>query len=115
MTHNRVLPRDLFNEANLLKCVGKIVMAIEDGEIPWLQYHYDGDVFNVIENPSDGSLFIGNIQFFAHRRTLQYFRPLNSREPWLLWLTFEKAEDDFEIFDNSGSLILKESDFKKEE
>lgn len=28
--YERVVPRDLFNEANLLKCIGKLVLEIEE-------------------------------------------------------------------------------------
>ncbi len=30
MTYHRVLPRDAFNEAKLLKCIGKLTLLIED-------------------------------------------------------------------------------------
>ena len=65
--YKRVLPRDLFNEAKLLKCVGKIVLLIEDEMIP-VTYHYDNtltDNFIVGQNQSDGSFFVKNISFFA--------------------------------------------------
>lgn len=106
MTYKRVLPRDLFNEANLLKCIGKLTLMIEDGMIPWLSYHCDGDVFNICQHGADGSLYVANIQFFAHNQTLVFWRPLNSREAWPLMLSTE--EDEFEVFNDAGELVLKE-------
>ena len=32
MTYRRVLPRDLFNEAKLLKCLGQLALIIHDGQ-----------------------------------------------------------------------------------
>ena len=37
--YERVIPRDLFNEAKLLKCVGLLVLKIHDGENPANVYH----------------------------------------------------------------------------
>lgn len=105
MTYKRVLPRDLFNEANLLKCIGKLTLMIEDGLIPWMSYHYDGEAFNICQDPSDGSLFVSNVQFFANNKTLVVDRPLNSREAWPLRLVTE--DNTFDIFNDEGEFILK--------
>ena len=102
----RVVPRDLFNEANLLKCIGRIVLLIEDGMIPWLSYHHDGDAFNICQNPSSGALYVSNIQFFAKNKTLNFERPLNSRAEWPLYL--ETENDSFPVFGNTGGIVLSE-------
>lgn len=49
MKYNRVLPRDAFNDANLLKCIAKLTMDIEDGYLKNWQYHFD-DQGNVTIN-----------------------------------------------------------------
>lgn len=69
MSYIRVIPRDLFNEADLLKCLGKIVLDIEDGKLPWLSYHHDGDAFNIVQNESNGAIYCANLQFFARGQT----------------------------------------------
>ena len=109
--YKRVLPRDLFNEANLLKCIGKLTLLIEDGMIPWMIYHYDGEQFGVYQNEGSGALFVGNISFFSVGEgggSLTFERPLNSRDEWPLLL--ETEDDAFLVFDDKGEFILKQSD-----
>ena len=111
--YKRVLPRDLFNEANLLKCIGKLTLMIEDGLIPWLSYHYDNDEFNVWQNESNGALYVGNIQFYVTGQAgnmLTIERPLNSRDNWPLFV--ETEEDSYSVFDEAGNFVLEEKDLK---
>lgn len=104
MSYTRVLPRDLFNESSLLKCLGKLVLLIEDGLLPWMSYHHDGDAFNIMQNESSGALYVSNVQFFAANKTLNFERPLNSREAWPLYL--ETDDNAFEVFNGAGEVIL---------
>lgn len=105
MAYRRVIPRDLFNEANLLKCLGKIVLDIEDGKLPWLSYWHDNEAFNVVQDENSGAIYCSNIQFFAGKKTLPCFtRPLNSRDHWPLYL--EMPWDSLPVFDDHGNVIL---------
>lgn len=107
--YNRVLPRDLFNEANLLKCIGKLVLMIEDGLIQDLIYHHDGGPFVICQNEASGALYVANVEFFSkggHKIDLQ--RPLNSRDHWPLYLNLD--DDAHEVFNDAGELLIK--DFK---
>lgn len=104
MDYKRVIPRDLFNEANLLKCIGKLVLDIEDGKLPWLSYHHDGEAFTICQNESNGAIYCGNVDFFAARKTLRLERPLNSREAWPMYL--ETENNAFPVFDDAGNVIL---------
>ena len=62
--YTRVLPGDLFNEAKLLKCIGRLVLLIEDREsITGLTFQFDDAPFNIVQDPSDGSIAIHNIRF----------------------------------------------------
>lgn len=111
MSYKRVLPRDLFNEANLLKCYGRLVLLIEEKMIDWIQYHHDGDSFYIKQNPSDGSLSIANIEFWTRGpkpKKIHLSRPLNSRESWPLWACIEGEEEDHPVFGNNGSFMLEE-------
>ena len=109
--YKRVVPRDLFNEANLLKCIGQLVLLIEDGKLPWMSYHHDGEAFVIMQNESSGALYVGNVEFFASNQTLTMERPLNSRESWPLLL--ETDTDSFNVFDGSGQVILTPNAIKK--
>lgn len=109
--YQRVLPRDLFNEAKLLKCVGKLVCVIEDKMIENLSYHYDDDEFNVWQDDSDGSIYIGNIEFFTHGRKggkIRMQTPLNSKDAWPLQAVIN--DEYYDVFNDVGEL---NSDFKK--
>lgn len=114
MTFNRILPRDAFNDANLLKCIGRLTLLIEDGLIDWIQFHYDGDPFNIEQDPSDGSTFISNISFwttkeFGHK-PLSFWRPLNSRATWPLMMSCD--EDEWYAFDEQGKFMPSKLAFK---
>jgi hypothetical protein len=108
MSYKRVLPRDLFNEANLLKCIGKLTMMIEDGIIHDIQYHYDGEPFEIEQCPSDGSLSILNIQFWTRgyevNKPMPMFRPLNSRDAWPLYVDIDGVSHA--VFDDQGDVII---------
>lgn len=55
---------------------------------------------------SDGSIYCGNICLIIGSRTFDHFRPLNSREPWPLWLRLRNEPDaeEFRAFDDEGNL-----------
>ena len=100
--YKRVLPRDLFNEAKLLKCVGKIVLLIEDEMMP-VTYHYDNtltDNFIVGQNQSDGSFFVKNISFFAAGKFFDVVVYQNKNEMWNAYAHFVDGP--------AGSCLLEE-------
>ena len=43
--YNRVIPRDLFNEANLLKCMGQLYLCLEAANLKYVYLEHDGDAF----------------------------------------------------------------------
>ncbi len=43
--YTRVIPRDLFNEAKLLKCIGRLVLLIHDGDHNNISFEHDGEPF----------------------------------------------------------------------
>ena len=110
MKYHRVMPRDLFNEANLLKCLGQLSLIILDGMAPEglsLTEPGDGCGFEVSMDPSDGSISVEAVQLrVAGRGTFGLRRDLNARDPWPLYVVDEDAENDTEIrvFDDGGKL-----------
>jgi hypothetical protein len=102
----RVLPRDAFNDANLLKCIGMLTMLIEDGAIDWLQYEYDGQAFDIRQDGASGATFVNNITFsIKDGDYIQHERPLNSRGNWPLVLFIDGEEQ--EAFDEKGAFIVR--------
>lgn len=103
MSYKRVLPRDAFNEAKLLKCIGKLILMIEDGDLPAWHYHYDGESFNVVQDPSDGSIFVENITFWRNKKQVHVFTPLNSKEAWPA--LFIDGDDEYYLFGKNGNYL----------
>lgn len=113
MTYLREIPRDLFNEANLLKCLGKLsLIALDRGRPEILQVSLRPGHFDVRQDEADGSIYCENVHIVIRERLFDHRRPLNSREPWPLWLRpsfghpddAEWLADDFEAFDDAGDL-----------
>lgn len=103
MSYQRVLPRDLFNEANLLKCIGRLVLLIEDGKLPGWTYKHAGNAFIIEQDESDGSLSVFNILFYFNGGNVHMRRPLNARGPWPL---LADGYDECYVFDDDGNFVL---------
>ena len=109
MTYQRVIPRDLFNEAKLLKCLGQLSLLVHDGKCDLHVKHDEhssmvyGNSFEIDQHPEDGSVYCTNLQFYAAGRCLDLRSSLNSREPYPLLLC-DEDEDEVEVFDDDGSL-----------
>ena len=114
MTYRRVIPRDLFNEANLLKCYGRLWLCLDKlrdhkatlGDEPNGQDPGDhsGGAFVVEQNPDDGSITLANVSFCVDGERLRLARPLNSRDPWPLWVDDEEAGICECVFTDEGEL-----------
>lgn len=109
--YKRVIPRDLFNEAKLLKCLGQLSLLIHDGKAPaGLTATHNGDEFRISQNSSDGSLMVtSELDFYAGGYRLILSTPLNSRRPYPL-TCLHPAADEVEVFQDDGSLSV---DFAK--
>lgn len=107
MTYRRVLPRDLFNEGDLLKMLGRLWILLQetpghDARIVEEEVHR----FDIVQDESSGAIRVANLTFEVAGRPYRLERPLNSRSAWSLWLTCED-DDDFEevrVFDEQGDL-----------
>lgn len=102
MSYSRVIPRDLFNEADLLKCYGALWIALERHPRATLEQEDDGP-FQVVQGLS-GELTLRNVRLFVQGdAAFEIYRPLNSREPWPLWLT-DGNDVDLRVFTEEGKL-----------
>lgn len=105
--YTRVIPRDLFNEAKLLKCLGALSLYADDSEGGALSVQFYGDGFEgfeVCQNPADGSISVYNVRIWIGGREVRAFTPLNSRAPWPLWLEYldaQRSDEPFPAFLNS--------------
>lgn len=101
MTYTRVIPRDLFNEANLLKCYGQIYINLERMNVDARLIEPDG-AFRIEQNDATGGTWVTNVPFIVRGERVELERPLNSREPFPLYAT---TRDDAEycVFNDDGS------------
>lgn len=81
MSYIRVIPRDLFNEANLLKCYGQLWLKLDDLNLPNVSLeHLDPYApFNIQQIPDSGSIYISTIVLMLNDTQVYLERPLNSR------------------------------------
>ena len=107
MAYNRVIPRDLFNEAKLLKCLGVLSLNIHD-DIDNLSSRInmvledESKGFMISQNELDGSIQCSNLYLFDNNGTPIYLSSgLNSRLAYPLEYQY-KAVQDF-VFDDDGT------------
>lgn len=107
--YERVLPRDRFNEASLLKCYAQLWIALEEkqdkGKGQFVQESVDH--FDIDQDPSSGGIYIGNLTFTIDGVKHYLARPLNSRDHWPLYVVGNEFDPDFEevkVFDDQGNL-----------
>lgn len=115
MSYIRVIPRDLFNESNLLKCYGKLYLELEILNLPGVRLEHDGEAFDIDLDPNDGSLFFENVRLWVRDEPQIMFRPMNSREPWPLYLDGTEAPEPVAVFNQDGTLTAEMLEFLKGE
>lgn len=94
MGYRRVLPRDAFNEANLLKCIGFIALYRPNLITENVPY------FDIVQKESDDSIHCTNVWFKVGKRRCLIHRPINSRRPFPVYVTIK--DEDIYIFDDDG-------------
>jgi hypothetical protein len=112
MSYPRVIPRDLFNEANLLKCYGQIYIALETAKVQNVDVEllYDGEPFDVQQDDSCGSTYVANVILKVRGISCKLQRPMNSREKWPLYL-IGADEEETAVFDDDGSFSSEMLEF----
>lgn len=113
--YQRVIPRDLFNESKLLKCLGRLVVAIEDGMLPTLkviQPSDPADGFKVDLDEANNELWCQGLEFYCGRREVQFSTPYNSREDWPLIARIGNS-DAIDVFTSSDGPSRFSQEFLK--
>ena len=114
MIYKRVIPRDLFNESKLLKCLGKITLLIHEKMIPGLNVNLEGEASGfIIQQGISGEIYCVNLQFFDDNGTAVYFETgLNSKENYPLVMNY--GNDIYYPLNEAGEYQLDKNLFKKE-
>lgn len=104
MSYYRVLPRDLFNESKLLKCVGQLSLLIHEGVAPdCLRCVHAGQSFVIEQRQSDGGLYLLHGPSFRVRSSvLELYSIYNSQSPYPLLC--DLGDDVVRVFDDDGNL-----------
>lgn len=104
MSYHRVIPRDLFNEADLLKCYARLWIELDEKSGRHkAELHHDGAAFRVEQDETSGAIYIANVELTIRGDTVGLYRPLNSRSKWPLWLG-DTGGDDIRVFTDDGAL-----------
>lgn len=103
MNYRRIIPRDLFNEGKLLKCLGFLSLKYIDLMLPkGIEMVHDEEAFEIIQD-IDGNLEVANISLFDKQgEEIRLFHPLNNQSPYPL-----RAEiwgEDVKVFNEQGDL-----------
>lgn len=111
MSYYRVIPRDLFNEGNLLKCYGQLYLNLEKMGLEGCLKH-EGGPFLIEQNPWDGSISILNVHLFVRENQILLSRPLNSRDPYPLYADIDE-DTTIPVFHDDGSFTEEMTRFLK--
>ncbi len=107
MSYLRVIPRDLFNEAKLLKCLGQLALIIHDGvRVPRglsLDHENEEDGFRIDQDSNTGALYCENLTCYCSGRMIGLRSPYNSKDAFPLQFNVGD-EIDGRVFDESGAL-----------
>lgn len=106
MSYQRVLPRDLFNEAKLLKCLGQVALAIHEGRCRLRVEHLcDTEGFFIAQDPNDGRLSCRNLVFTTRKGQVVTFQSVyNSKEPYPMYAIFDDDEE-VDVFKDDGTFM----------
>lgn len=103
MSYERVIPRDAFNEAKLLKCIGQLALKILDKKVPEglkIEIEESGEPFDIRQDDSDGSISVINYTVIVNDRCPRFYTPLNSLGAYPLKCTID--EEIYDVFNDAG-------------
>lgn len=103
--YKREIPRDLFNEAKLLKQLGKIELIINHtgpNKIG-LKSEWDREPFDIRQDQGDGSIFVANYHLMLDGEEIHLYNPLNAREDWPMMARYKG--EDYYMFNNKGEIM----------
>lgn len=100
--YQRVLPRDLFNEAKLLKCLGQLCLQIHEGLAGNLTFEYldPEQGFDIYQDQNSGDTYCDNLFFYLNKEIITFSSGINSRENWPLVVNCK--EDIYFVFNKDG-------------
>lgn len=107
----REIPRDLFNESKLLKCLGQLALLIHDGvTIKGLEARHSGTEFRIDQRQCCGGLYVGRGLIFVVKSTiLELYSIYNSKSGYpLVCMT---PDGEIHVFYDDGALTEEFRDY----
>jgi len=101
----RVIPRDLFNESKLLKCLGQISLLIHDGKMKGATLEHDDSEFagfQIEQNQDSGALYCSNLTLYVKGERIGLNSRYNSKAAFPLF--FEFRDEEQPAFNDDGTL-----------
>lgn len=112
-TYTRIIPRDLFNEAKLLKCIGRLCLIIGDKMAPDnLSFEHEGDKFNIELNEGDGGIYITNLIFSISDYPVHFQTSMNAKDAYPLYCT-DQDDNEYCVFEENGEFTTEFINFCK--
>jgi hypothetical protein len=100
LNYGRVVPRDLFNESKLLKCIGQLCLLIHNNDTPVeMSFEHNRESFK-IELLMEGSLTITNVIISIKNKPYMFKTTYNSKSNYPLFVV--DGYDEYPVFDNNG-------------
>lgn len=106
MSYRRVIPRDLFNESKLLKCLGQLALLLHEGRgVRWpLELIHAGGPFEIERDDENNALYCDNARLYlGNEEDIPLLLPYNDRSPYPLEAIVEVA-GVLRVFDDAGEL-----------
>mgnify|MGYP001596767171 CR=1 FL=1 len=109
--YQRVIPRDLFNEAKLLKCMGRLCLMIHDRVCPCeMRFTDNGSPFKTALL-DEGALTIWNLRIYIKGHLFRFKTTYNSKAIYPLYVEHEYV--DYLVFNEQGEFDKEFIDFTK--
>ena len=104
MSYKRVIPRDFFNEAKLLKCMGHLHIKSQQADRPdgiEIVINENGLPFQIEKDESSGDIYIANYGTFVNNLPVRFATNLNSKSNYPLHCDYENTP--YMVFDENGN------------
>lgn len=99
--YSRVIPRDFFNEAKLLKCMGFLALYILERKVPFqMKIKESGEPFEIIRNDEHDMLIVQNYEVYIKGEVYEVGTLYNSKDNFPLYAIID--DEEVKVLDEGG-------------
>lgn len=102
-SYKRVIPRDFFNEAKLLKCMGVLALAVLDHKTPEnieIKIDENDEAFDIVLDEMFNLICVSNYEVQINGEYYTVGTTYNSKSNFPFYVIVE--DEEVEIFDDNG-------------